>query len=221
MGSNRVDLREEIRELIRERYGSVPKLARTLDMPAQTIYSSLKKSLVGSSLLTVMPIINALELDPMQLLNGRLEKRLVQGHDYVMVPLFERISAEQGAICTSEAASFPVIQTWIRQYPDAFLLRIPDECMSRILPKGCYALVQPTQEIEEPNAPYVLCIGKGDALVRRVEPLENGYRLNPDSVDPTFRPRIIDFADAECPDIQIIGKVVWYTLPLDWSFSQV
>lgn len=220
-GSVEMDLREEIEERIRERYGSVPKLARILNMSDQTIYSSLKNSLVGSSLSTVMPIINALELDPLQLLNGRLQSTLAEGRDYVTIPLFESIAANQELAPSPDARNYPVPLSLVQQHPDSFLLNVSEEGMSRVLPKGSYALVRPLQDdagpIEE-RALYALCLGEGNAIVRRVKSLENGYLLSPDSVDSTFHPRVIDFADQTAPRVRILGQVVWYTLPLDWNF---
>lgn len=106
----------------------------------------------------------------------------------------------------------------INRYPNAFYLQVEGESMSRVLPNGCYALVDPDQR--EPiisGQPYALCIDGYDATVKRVRKLENGVELIPDSLDPTYRPKIFDMGIEGTETITIIGRVVWYTLPFDYE----
>ena len=64
----------EIRKLIVERYGSVVKFASEIGLPAQTVYSALRNGIAGSSLVTAMPIVTALQIDPAELVQGNLVK---------------------------------------------------------------------------------------------------------------------------------------------------
>ena len=71
------------------------------------------------------------------------------------------------------------------RYPQAFLLKVVGDSMNRVLPNGCYALINPCQEASKPMKAYAVCVNGFDATIKRVKPLSNGYELIPDSIDPT------------------------------------
>lgn len=104
------------------------------------------------------------------------------------------------------------------EYPDAFLLRVEGESMNRVLPNGCYALVDPCSDVERDNQPYAVCVNGYDATIKRVHKLNNGFELVPDSTDPTFKPAIYDYGVEGTETITPIGRVVYYVLPFDWDF---
>lgn len=107
----------------------------------------------------------------------------------------------------------------IKRYPKAFYLEVEGESMSRILPNGCYVLVDPDQR--EPiisGHVYAVCVNGYDATVKRVRKLANGVELIPDSLDPTYHAMIYDTTIADTETITIIGKVVWHTFPYDWEY---
>ena len=107
----------------------------------------------------------------------------------------------------------------IKRYPKAFYLEVEGESMSRILPNGCYVLVDPDQR--EPiisGHVYAVCVNGYDATVKRVRKLANGVELIPDSLDPTYHALIYDTTIADTETITIIGKVVWHTFPYDWEY---
>ena len=62
----------EMRKLIVENYGSVVKFASEIGLPAQTVYSALRNGITGSSLMTAMPIVTALQIDPAELVKGKV-----------------------------------------------------------------------------------------------------------------------------------------------------
>ncbi|HAM15746.1 MAG TPA: hypothetical protein DCP91_07795 [Eggerthellaceae bacterium] len=211
-------IEECVKELIDERYGSVPRLAAAIDLPAQTIYSALRNGLKGSSMSTVMPIVEALDIDPGQLVRGNLVMLSGKKIGSVKVPMFGSIAAGLPAEPDVADNMLPIPIELHDKYPDAFLLRVQGESMNNILPNGCFALVDPCVTVDYSNQPYALSIGMGNAMVKRVRVLDNGFELKPDSSDPTFRSTILDFADPTLEPVTIIGRVVWYCLPAQWDF---
>lgn len=137
---------------------------------------------------------------------------------FVDVPLYGSIAAgmpiEMDA--ADDAHSVPV--TVHRRWPDAFLLRVDGKSMDRILPDGCYALVDPCSDVVHDGMPHAVCVNGYDATIKRVRRLANGFELAPDSSDPTYKPKIYDYGEEGTEEITIIGEVVWYMLPYEWSF---
>ena len=134
-------------------------------------------------------------------------------------PLFGSIAA--GTPIDMEAADLahPVPTVLIRRYPNAFLLRVEGESMNRILPNGCYALVDPTDDIDVEGQPYAVCVGEHRATIKRVSRLpEGGLVLAPDSDDPAFRPQVLDPSDSAAEAVSVIGRVVWHCIPFDWDY---
>lgn len=209
---------EEIKKLIRERYVSVPRFARSIGLPEQTIYSALRNGIMGALATTFMPIAEGLDLDMQQLAEGMIVVRSDQARGSVEVPLFGSIVAGQPTEPDLADDTFPIPLELHARYPDAFLLRVEGESMNRILPNGCYALINPCKTIDRSNQPYAVAVGEGSATVKRVRVLSNGFELLPDSSDPTFRPIVLDFNDVGAESVSVIGEVVWYCLPTEWSF---
>lgn len=134
------------------------------------------------------------------------------------VPLLGRIAAGQPIEMDSVDNRIEIPEPVLFRYPKSFLLTVDGESMNRILPNGCYALINPVDEIRKDNAPYAVCVNGYDATIKRVHRLNHGFELVPDSTDPTFVPKVYDYNDPSTDLITVIGEVVWYTLPYDWSF---
>ena len=113
--------------------------------------------------------------------------------------------------------TFPCPSKLIKRYPHAFYLKVDGDSMSRVLPDGCYALVDPDQNEPHDNAPYAVCVNGYSATIKRIRMLANGLELIPDSMDPTYRSKIYDNGDESTESITVIGRVVWYTVPLDFD----
>lgn len=214
-------IEEGIRELIGNRYGSVPKFAKVIGIPEQTVYSALRNGILGASATTFLPIVDALDLDAMQLARGRIVERSGHLRGMIELPLFGSIAAGQPTEPELADDMYPIPLELHERYPRAFLLRIDGESMNKILPNGCYALVDPCDTIDHPNQPYAIAIGAQAATVKRVRVLSNGYQLEPDSSDPTFRPVVLDFSEVDAETVSVIGRVVWYCLPTKWSFTNM
>ena len=104
------------------------------------------------------------------------------------------------------------------RYPNSFLLRVKGTSMDRILPDGCYALVDPCKTIEHNGDPYAVCVNGYDATIKRVRKLNNGFELVPDSTDPTYPVQTFNYNEPGTETITVIGRVVYYVLPFDWGF---
>jgi len=128
-------------------------------------------------------------------------------------PLLSRITATASIEAITSDETYDIPSDIYERFPQAFLLKVEDDSMNRVLPNGCYALINPCQEASKSMKAYAVCVNGFDATVKRVKPLSNGYELIPDSIDPTYRPQIFDFNEIDTQSVSIIGEVVWYLVP--------
>lgn len=112
----------------------------------------------------------------------------------------------------------PVPTKVMEKHPDAFLLTVEGHSMDRILPDGCYALIDPCDDIEHDGQPYAICVNGYNATIKRVKKLANGFELAPDSTDPTYKPKIYDYGEEGTEQITVIGRVVYHVIPFDWTY---
>lgn len=132
-------------------------------------------------------------------------------------PLLSRITATASIEAITSDETYDIPSDIYERFPQAFLLKVKDDSMNRVLPNGCYALINPCQEASKPMKAYAVCVNDFDATIKRVKPLSNGYGLIPDSIDPTFRPQIFDFNEIDTQLVSIIGEVVWYLVPFGFE----
>lgn len=132
-------------------------------------------------------------------------------------PLLSRITATTSIEAITSDETYDIPSDIYERFPQAFLLKVEDDSMNRVLPNGCYALINPCQEASKPMKAYAVCVNGFDATIKRVKPLSNGYELIPDSIDPTFRPQIFDFNEIDTQPVSIIGEVVWYLVPFGFE----
>lgn len=137
---------------------------------------------------------------------------------FVDVPLYGSIAAGTPIEMVSVDDTHPIPGPMHSAYPSAFLLRVSGRSMDRILPDGCYALVDPCDEVTKDGAAYAVAVNGYDATIKRVKKLSNGFELVPDSTDPTYKPKVYDYGEEGTETISVIGRVVWYCIPFDWSF---
>lgn len=135
----------------------------------------------------------------------------------VEIPLYGSIAAGEPIEMISNYDTYPVPEDIHDRYPKAFLLKVAGESMNRVLPNGCYALINPCDTVERPMKAYAVCVNGFDATIKRVKVLENGYELIPDSNDPTFRPQIYDYNEPDTDPVTVIGQVVWYMVPFGFE----
>lgn len=146
------------------------------------------------------------------------DEEVVRVDQFVDVPLYGSIAAGTPIEMMEVEDTFPVPAKMHDAHPEAFLLKVEGESMNRILPNGCYALVDPCETVEENGAPYAVCVNGYDATIKRVRKLNNGFELVPDSTDPTYPVQTYNYNEPGTETITVIGRVVYYVLPFDWSF---
>ena len=134
----------------------------------------------------------------------------------VEVGVYGRIAAGTPIEMVEADYGFPCPSQLMKRYPHAFYLKVEGESMSRVLPDGCYALIDPDQKEPVVNGrAYAVCVNGYDATIKRVRKLANGVELIPDSLDPTYRPVVYDQGVEGTESVTIIGRIVWYTIPFD------
>lgn len=140
-------------------------------------------------------------------------------HNFRMtaVPLLSGITATASIEVINSDETYDIPADIYERFPQAFLLKVEDDSMNRVLPNGCYALINPCQQASKPMKAYAVCMNGFEATIKRVKPLSNGYELIPDSVDPTYRSRIFDFNEIDAQSVSIIGEVIWYLVPFGFE----
>lgn len=134
------------------------------------------------------------------------------------IPIYGRIAAGIPLDMDSMDGRAPIPYEVMRKHPHAFLLKVDGESMSNVLPNGCFALVDPDRKTDIINGnAYAVCVNGYAATIKRVVKLANGFELAPDSKDPTYKPMIYDYGVDGTETITVIGEVVWYTLPFDFT----
>ena len=133
------------------------------------------------------------------------------------VPLLSGITAADSTETINSDETYDIPTDIYERFPQAFLLKVEDDSMNRVLPNGCYALINLCQEASKSMKAYAVCVNGFDATIKRVKPLSNGYELIPDSIDPTYRPQIFDFNENDTQPVSIIGEVVWYLVPFGFE----
>lgn len=153
------------------------------------------------------------------IINGGVSESKIMPQTFtVEVPLFGRIAAGQPLEMDAVDSTFGIPQAVYDRYPKAFLLTVEGDSMNRAIPNGSYALINPVDEVTHDGAPYAICVNGYDATIKRVHRLNNGFELIPDSIDPTYQTKTYNYNEPGTETITVIGEVVWYTLPYDWSF---
>ena len=151
------------------------------------------------------------------LLGMSSKPELSEASDMVPVPLLDSIAAGTSIEMIDVDKTYDIPAEIHNKYPQAFLLKVADDSMNRVLPNGCYALINPCREATEPMKAYAVRVNGFNATIQRVKPLSNGYELIPDSIDPTFRSQIFDFNEIGTQSVSIIGEVVWYLIPFGFE----
>lgn len=190
-------------------------LAEKMDTTQQTIqrYESGSRDIKSNVLIKLSAVLGV----TISYLLG-MENTSIPNNDMVEVPLYGAIAAGTPIEMVPVENSQPVPSEVRRRYPSAFLLKVEGDSMNRILPNGCYALVDPCDAVEHNGAPYAVCVNGYDATIKRVNKLNNGFELAPDSNDPTYSKQVFNYNEPGTQTITVIGEVVYFVLPFDWEF---
>lgn len=95
----------------------------------------------------------------------------------------------------------------VREHPKAYPILVKDSFADKVLALGAYAFVEPQESAIQPNTLCAVSVNGDYPIFARVTELSAGYRLSPDSHDPTRRDLIIDFEEGG--DASVIGAVIW------------
>lgn len=192
------------------------ELAEKMKTTQQTIqrYETNQVNIRMDKMIEMSEILN---VSLAYLLGMSSKPELSEASDMVPVPLLDSIAAGTSIEMIDVDKTYDIPAEIHNKYPQAFLLKVADDSMNRVLPNGCYALINPCREATEPMKAYAVCVNGFNATIQRVKPLSNGYELIPDSIDPTFRSQIFDFNEIGTQSVSIIGEVVWYLVPFGFE----
>lgn len=145
---------------------------------------------------------------------------LEEDSHYIYLPILGDIAAGKPIEVMQTGLTYPIPKEITEMYPndDLVLVRIDGESMNNILPNRALALVRLCDTVEHDGKPYALYVNGYDMTIKRVFTLENGFKLVPDSNDPTFHEEVFDYSKEGTESIKIAGEVVWMAMPFDWSF---
>lgn len=216
-------IEDAIKRLIKEKYGSIPKFAKAIGLPASSIYSSLERGIANTRTELSDKIYRSLNIDwETAKLDDNYQclklKVATPDTNMVDVPLYGAIAAGTPIEMTPIENTQPIPAKVHELHPNAFLLKVEGNSMNRVLPNGSYALIDPCKTVERDGAPYAVCINGYDATIKRVRKLNNGFELVPDSTDPTYEVKTYNYNEPDALTITVIGRVVYYVLPFDWEF---
>lgn len=216
-------IEDAIKRLIKEKYGSIPKFAKAIGLPASSIYSSLERGIANTRTELSDTIYRSLNIDwETAKLDDNYQclklKVATPDTNMVDVPLYGAIAAGTPIEMTPVENTQPIPAKVHELHPNAFLLKVEGNSMNRVLPNGSYALIDPCKTVERDGAPYAVCVNGYDATIKRVRKLNNGFQLVPDSTDPTYETKTYNYNEPETQTITVIGRVVYYVLPFDWEF---
>jgi len=205
-------LEDDVRELIISRYDTLVAFARHIGLSERTLYSALKKGLRNTTFSTIIPICTGLGIDPVDIADGRLSFTADMPAP-VFVPLYGSIAAGTPVEMQQADDMFPIPASLHDAHPSAFMLRVRGNSMNRVLPDGFLALIEPVDSVDVSGQIYAVAIGEQSATVKRVILHDNGFTLQPDSTDPTYRARLYDYSKPTGEEVSVIGRVVWWCSP--------
>lgn len=215
-------LEDAVRRLIKEKYKSIPKFAEVIDIAPTTIYNALDRGLANTRTELTDKIYRKLNIDwdTARLDDDFRELKLKSqtASQFYDCNLYGSIAAGTPIEMIDVDDTHPIPSEVHDRFPNAFLLRVKGESMNRVIPNGCYVLVDPCDTVDADMQPYAVCVNGFDATVKRVRTLSNGFELVPDSTDPTYKPTVYDYGEPDTETVTVIGRVVWYTLPFEWRF---
>ena len=129
---------------------------------------------------------------------------------FAPVPLYGSVAAGTPIemIAVDDVKEAPI--RFIDDDPDCYLVRVHGNSMNRHIQDTDFALVSPKYTEPNEHDMFLVTVNGDDATIKHVHKLANGVELLPDSYDPTYRPRVLDFGESGTPKVRILGKIVWY-----------
>lgn len=136
------------------------------------------------------------------------ESELVVGYSYAScptAPLYGKIAAGEPIEKLPVDDELFIPPHVKREHPRAFYLEVKGESMNRVLPNGCYVLIDPDSQ-ECDGDVMAVTVNGSDATIKRVFRGADAVTLAPESFDSRFEDERI--ADPEI--VTPIGRVVWF-----------
>lgn len=133
---------------------------------------------------------------------GEAEQENADPSNVVMVPVIGIAAAGSW----QEAVELPVYhipRLRVKGENQAFAVEIYGDSMDRVMPHGCWAIIDPDQRDLYPGRVYLIMNGGGEGTVKRYQ--ESPARFAPDSHNPVHQPIVI----GDHP-ITVVGRVVAY-----------
>ncbi len=129
---------------------------------------------------------------------------------FVPVPLYGSVAAGKPIEMIEVDDMKEAPARFVDADPDCYLVRVRGNSMNHRIQDSDFALVSPKYTEPNDHDMFLVTVNGDDATIKLVRVLENGVELLPDSYDPTFRPRLLDFGDDATPPFRVLGKVVWW-----------
>ena len=139
---------------------------------------------------------------------AKLGDKKVSG--FVPVPLYGSVAAGRPIEMVEVDDMKEAPARFVDADPDCYLVRVRGNSMNHRIQDSDFALVSPRCTEPNDHDMFLVTVNGDDATIKMVRVLENGVELLPDSYDPTFRPRVLDFGEESTPPFKVLGKVVWW-----------
>ena len=125
------------------------ELAEKMGTTQQTIqrYETNQVNIRMDKMIEMSEILN---VSLAYLLGMSSSPELTEVSDMVPVPLLGSIAAGTPIEMINIDETYDIPAYMHDRYPQAFLLKVVGDSMNRVLPKGCYALINPCQEASKP-----------------------------------------------------------------------
>lgn len=124
-------------------------------------------------------------------------------------PLYGTIAAGVPREMWTLESELPVPSELISKYPDSFFLRVEGNSMNKLIPDGSYALIVPTENVQNGDTVAVNINGY-DATLKQWYKTNNSLILSPCSYDSEFEDLVYRDGDEGNPIVRVLGVMVWF-----------
>ncbi len=191
--------------IMHERGIDAPKLASMIGLEKQAVYSWLKKKSFPSPA-NLQKLIEALDVTSDDLLSMKSNVR----SGLTPVPLYGTVAAGTPIEMLPVDDMKEAPARYVDDDPHCYLVRVRGNSMNHHIQDGNYALVSPKYAEPNDRDMFLVTVNGDEATIKHVRKLANGVELIPDSYDPTYRTRIVDFNEEDAPPVKVLGKIVWW-----------
>lgn len=161
---------------------------------------------------TIQGLATLFNITPLELLGYEVEPHTPSSLKTMNrhIPVYGSIPAGTPFEAINDRLEDVEIPSFLDNKKDLFGLKVIGDSMSRVLPDGCIAVIQPTSELNNGEIGAILVNGD-DATIKRFYKLSNSIILESDSYNPEHAPIVI--LESDGISIKIIGKLIWSCTP--------